>query len=121
MNKIKAFFGNKWVGFTLMSILYVLWFVVWTGNLWLLLGLVVIYDIYISQYLYRYVGRKNEEWCEKYNAIVVAAFSSKLYFVTVTSAAETFFTGCSATGMPLPLSSTVMLPSLFKVTIILVQ
>ena len=31
----------------------------------------------------------NEEWCEKYNAIVVAAFSSKLYFVTVTSAAET--------------------------------
>ncbi len=65
MNKIKAFFGNKWVGFILMSILYVLWFVVWTGNLWLLLGLVVIYDIYISQYLYRYIGRKNEEWCEK--------------------------------------------------------
>ena len=65
MNKIKAFFGNKWIGFTLMSILYVLWFVVWTGNLWLLLGLVVIYDIYISQYLYRYIGRKNEEWCEK--------------------------------------------------------
>ena len=43
MNKIKEFFGNKWVGFTLVSILYILWFVVWTGNWWLLLGVVVIY------------------------------------------------------------------------------
>ena len=65
MNKIKAFFGNKWVGFTVMSILYILWFVVWTGNLWLLLGLAVIYDLYISQYFYRYVWSKNDELCEK--------------------------------------------------------
>ncbi|MBP3316908.1 MAG: signal peptidase I [Alistipes sp.] len=65
MDKIKAFFGNKWVGFALMSMLYVLWFVVWTGNLWLLLGLVVIYDLYISRYFYRYVWSKNDELCEK--------------------------------------------------------
>ena len=38
MGKIKAFFRNKWVGFTLATVLYTLWFVVWTGNLWLLLG-----------------------------------------------------------------------------------
>ena len=38
MGKIKAFFRNKWVGFTLASILYILWFVLWTGNWWLLLG-----------------------------------------------------------------------------------
>lgn len=44
MGKIKAFFRNKWVGFTLAALLYTLWFVVWTGNLWLLLGLPVIYD-----------------------------------------------------------------------------
>ena len=37
MGKIKAFFRNKWVGFTLASILYILWFVLWTGNWWLLL------------------------------------------------------------------------------------
>ena len=30
MGKIKAFFRNKWVGFTLASILYILWFVLWT-------------------------------------------------------------------------------------------
>ena len=42
MDKIKAFFANRWVGFTLATLLYVLWFVVWTGNLWFLLGIVVI-------------------------------------------------------------------------------
>ena len=55
MGKIKAFFRNKWVGFALASLLYTLWFVVWTGNLWMLLGLVVIFDLYISKFFYRYV------------------------------------------------------------------
>lgn len=65
MEKIKAFFRNKWVGFTLASLLYILWFVVWTGNLWMLLGLVVIYDLYISKFIYRYIGRYNEALCER--------------------------------------------------------
>ncbi len=65
MNKIKAFFANKWVGFSLASLLYVLWFVVWTSNLWLLLGLVVIYDLYISRYIYKFIGRHNERLCQK--------------------------------------------------------
>ena len=65
MEKIKAFFRNKWVGFTLASLLYILWFVVWTGNLWMLLGLVVIYDLYISKLLYRYIGRHNEALCQR--------------------------------------------------------
>ncbi|MBR4994897.1 MAG: signal peptidase I [Alistipes sp.] len=65
MDKIKSFFANKWVGFALATLLYVLWFVVWTGNLWMLLGIAVIYDIYISKYMYRYVWSKNEAMCEK--------------------------------------------------------
>ena len=65
MNKIKAFFRNKWVGFTLASILYLLWFVVWTGNLWFLLGLPIIFDLYISRLFYRYVWRHNAELCRK--------------------------------------------------------
>ena len=64
MEKIKAFFKNKWVRFTLATILYVLWFVVWTGCWWALLGVAVIYDIYISKYIYRYVWSKNEKLCE---------------------------------------------------------
>ncbi len=65
MEKIKKFFSNKWVRFSLATIIYVLWFVVWTGNWWLLLGVGVIYDLYISKYFYRYVWSKNEKLCEK--------------------------------------------------------
>ena len=65
MNKIKQILKNKWVGFTLMSLLYLLWFVLWTGNWWLLLGEVVIFDLYITRFFYRYVGRHNERWCQK--------------------------------------------------------
>ena len=61
---LKELFGNKWVKFTLATIVYVLWFVVWTGNLWLLPGIIVIYDLYISKYFYKYVWSKNEKLCE---------------------------------------------------------
>ncbi|MFI3281488.1 MAG: S26 family signal peptidase [Rikenellaceae bacterium] len=65
MNKIKAMFANKWVGFTLASILYILWFVVWTANLWFLLGLIVIYDLYISRFIHKFIGKRNEELCKR--------------------------------------------------------
>ncbi len=65
MNKIKAFLSNRWVGFTLAALLYTLWFVVWTGNLWLLLGLPIIYDLYISRLFYRYIWYRNAEWCQR--------------------------------------------------------
>ena len=61
MNNIKRFFGNRWVKFAVAAVLYTLLCVVWTGNLWLLLGLPVIYDIYISKLFYRYVWRHNDE------------------------------------------------------------
>ncbi len=61
---LKDFFGNKWVKFTIATIVYVLWFVVWTGNWWLLAGIIVIYDLYISKYFYKYVWSKNEKLCE---------------------------------------------------------
>lgn len=52
-SKVRKIFGNKWVKFALMSIVYILWFVVWTGNLWFLLGELIIFDHYITRYLYR--------------------------------------------------------------------
>ena len=111
MDKIKAFFANRWVGFALATLLYVLWFVVWTGNLWLLLGVAVIYDLYITKYLYRYIGRKNEEWCEKsttyrsvyewVNAIVFATvvatlihiFFFQMYVIPSSSMEKTMLVG----------------------------
>jgi len=84
MNRVKAFFRNKWVGFTLAALLYTLWFVVWTGNLWLLLGLPVIYDLYISRLFYRCVWRRNAELCKKSKAYkTVYEWINAIVFATV--------------------------------------
>ncbi|MCD8102519.1 MAG: signal peptidase I [Alistipes sp.] len=55
------FRSNRWLKFTLVSIIYLLLFVVWTGNLWLILGLVVIYDIYISKYMNKWFWSRHKE------------------------------------------------------------
>ena len=91
MNKIKNILKNRWVGFTLATILYVLWFVVWMGNAWFLLGIPVIYDLYISRLIYRYVWRYNERLCEKsalyrsiyewINAIIFATIVASLIHI----------------------------------------
>ena len=60
------FFKSRWFKFSIASIVYILLFVVWTGNLWLLLGLPFIYDYYISRLAYRYIGKKNDALREKY-------------------------------------------------------
>ncbi len=61
-NKVRAFFRNKWTKFTLVSVIYVLWLVVWSRNPWMLLGLPVIFDIYITKYIARFLfGKKHRE------------------------------------------------------------
>lgn len=62
---MKKFWKNKWFKFSTVSILYILLCVVWTGNLWMLLGLPLIYDLYISRLFYKYVWHYNEVLCEK--------------------------------------------------------
>ncbi len=84
MNKIRAFFSNRWVGFTFASILYVLWFVVWTGNLWMLLGLPIIYDLYISRLFYKYVWHLNGKMCQQSKLYkVVYEWVNAIIFATV--------------------------------------
>ena len=57
---MKNFLKNRWVKFAVASIVYILLFVVWTGNLWMLLGLPLIYDYFISRLVYSYIGKKND-------------------------------------------------------------
>ena len=93
MEKIKAFFGNRWVGFVLAATLYTLWFVVWTGNWWMLLGLPVIFDLYITRFIYRFVGRRNAELCQRsklyktiyewVNAVVFATVVASLVHIFI--------------------------------------
>ena len=65
MNKLKEIWRNKWVRFGCVTFIYLLWFVVWTGNLWLLLGVPVIYDLYISKWFYNHVWYRNAALCQK--------------------------------------------------------
>lgn len=93
MNKIKQIWGNRWVRFSVVGVIYVLWFVIWTANPWWLLGLVVVYDYFISRvmdrlFLDRYRRFKNSnkwlrkslEWVEALLFAVVVVVPLKLYF-----------------------------------------
>lgn len=61
IERLKEILSNKWVKFGIAATIYTLWFVVWTGNLWLLLGLLFIYDHYISKKMYRLFWRKHKD------------------------------------------------------------
>ena len=72
MKRFLEILKNRWVKFSVATIVYILLFVVWTGNLWMLLGLPFIYDYFISRLAYRYIGAKNDELRKKnptYNTI----------------------------------------------------
>lgn len=93
MNKLKEIWTSKKVRFWVVSIIYVLWFVVWTQNLLWLLGVAVIYDYYFSRYIdkiylnkYRAYKANHKsmkwvlEWCEALLYAVVVVVPLKLYF-----------------------------------------
>ncbi len=102
---------NRWIKFAIASVIYILLFVVWTGNLWLLLGLPFIFDHYISRLWHRYVGAKNDALRKKsslYNTIygwvdaivwatvvahLVHLFVFQLYVVPTSSMEKTILTG----------------------------
>ena len=108
---MREFFKNRWTRFTIASIIYILLFVIWPGNAWMLLGELLVFDYYISRLFYRYVWRHNEALCARsriYNAIygwvdaivwaVVAAtlihlFIFQLYKVPTSSMEKTILVG----------------------------
>lgn len=52
---------NKWFRFALVAVVYTLWFVVWTENLWFLLGLPIIFDLYITKFIARWLHWERHE------------------------------------------------------------
>ncbi len=52
---MKQLSGNKWVKFAIWTLLYVLVFVVWMRNVWMLFGVVVIFDLCVTKYTDRFV------------------------------------------------------------------
>ncbi len=66
LNRAKELYANKWVKFCLYGVIYLLWFVVWSQSWLALLGLVVIYDIFISRYMESYLWVPNRKLCDIY-------------------------------------------------------
>ncbi len=56
---------NRWIKFGIASVLWVLIFVVWMRSGWMLLGLVVIFDIYITKFFERNVLPRHRELARK--------------------------------------------------------
>lgn len=94
MNGLREFLANKWVKFGFVSLVYVLIFIVWSQIWWMLIGLIFIYDVYISKYYYRLYWKKHLEkkasssayrgvmgWVEAIVFAVVVASLIRIYFV----------------------------------------
>ncbi|MDE6482596.1 MAG: signal peptidase I [Rikenellaceae bacterium] len=94
MGKLREILACRWVRFGFVAAVYVLWFVVWGRSWWMLLGLPVIYDIYISKYCYRLFWKAHLDkkegnriyrsvmgWVEAIVFAVVVATLIRTYFV----------------------------------------
>ena len=63
---MKEILHNKWFRFGVWAVLYLLW-VIWLGNYWWLLGLLVIFDIFITRKVKWAFWKKNYKEGEKHN------------------------------------------------------
>ncbi len=64
---MKDIVRNRWTKFTFWALLYLLW-VIWLGNYWWLLGLGVIFDIFITRKVHWNFWKKRYKPGEKRNA-----------------------------------------------------
>ena len=79
-NKLK-FLRNKYFRFGLTSFIYILW-VIWLKNFWFLIGLIIIYDWYISQKVnwtfWKKRNQKNSTLIEWLDALIFAIIAVTL-------------------------------------------
>lgn len=93
MNSIKKIYKNKWVRFTFVSIIYVLWFVIWSQIWWSIIGLIFVYDYYISQFYKKLYWNKHLALKAK-NKIykdVMGWIEAVVFAVVVASLLRTYF------------------------------
>jgi signal peptidase I len=91
MKKIKEILSNKWFKFGYITVAYLL-FILWLRNPWLILGLIVIYDMYISKKVnwtfwkprnYKQSGKRSAvvEWVDAIVFAVIAASIIRIFFI----------------------------------------
>lgn len=66
---MKSFLHNRWFRFGVWALLYTLW-VIWLGSYWWLLGLAVIFDIFITKRVKWAFWKKNYKEGEKHNVLL---------------------------------------------------
>ncbi|MFI3330449.1 MAG: signal peptidase I [Rikenellaceae bacterium] len=92
-SKIKKIWSNPYVKFGVVGLIYLLWFVLWAENLWWIFGLIVIYDVYVSKFMYRLfwgkhlerkksnkLYKKSSEWVEAIVFATVVASVIRIFF-----------------------------------------
>jgi len=88
IKKIKDILANKYFKFGAASFLYLLW-IIWLGSYWLLPGLVIIYDLYVTHkvnwtFWKKRDGKKKSaivEWVDAIIFAVVAATLIRMFFI----------------------------------------
>lgn len=93
MGKLKELWSNKWVKFYVISIIYILWFIVWANIWWTILGLIFIYDYYISKNYRKLFWNKHLSLKEKNKSYrSIAGWVEALIFaVVVATLVRTYF------------------------------
>ena len=99
--------ANRWVKFIFWALLYVLW-VIWLGNFWWLIGLGVIFDIFITRKVHWNFWKKRYKEGEKHSAandwldaiifaVIVVTFINIFFFqafkIPSSSMESTLYTG----------------------------
>ena len=103
----KEFYHNRWTRFSFWALLYVLW-VVWLGSYWWLLGLIVLFDMFITKKVkwtfwkkdYK-EGEKHNVWLDWLDAIIFAVifvtfiniFFFQAFKIPSSSMESTLYTG----------------------------
>lgn len=86
-NRIKKFLSNKYFKLASAALIYILW-IIWIGNYWLMLGLAVIFDFYITKKVnwtfWKKRGQKKTvliEWVDAIIFAVIAATLIRMFFI----------------------------------------
>ena len=87
---MKETLTNKWFKFAVAALIYLLW-VIWIENYWWLIGLVVIYDLYVSKKVHWAFWKKKNppdgkqtkvvEWVDAIIFAVIAATFIRMFFI----------------------------------------
>lgn len=88
INKLKNLFENKYFKFGIVTFFYLLW-LIWLRNFWLLPGVAIIYDLYVSRkvnwtFWKKRDGKKKSvlvEWVDAIIFAVIAATLIRMFFI----------------------------------------